>query len=189
MADHAALAERLLAGHRHAEQRAAEEADRLAKAERRLAACREAQALVQAASQAAQEYAHATMAGLVSRCLASVFEDPYGFAIRFERKRGRTEARFVFTKDDNDIDPMTEGYGGAVDVAAFGLRLACLALARPAPRKLLVLDEPFRNVHGADNRRRLAGMVVELAKELKVQVVMATGLEWLRVGNVVELGD
>lgn len=153
-----------------------------------LAAHTEAQAALQQIAQAVQEAAHGKLAAVVTRCLAAVFTDPYEFAIRFERKRGRTEAKLVFVRDGEEVDPLTEGGGGPVDVAAFALRVACLCMAKPARRRMLVLDEPFRNVHGL-NRQRLKGLLHTLATELGMQFIIATNEVDLQTGKVVDLGD
>lgn len=147
----------------------------------------EAQLIVQHVSQIVQSKAHERIAAVVSRCLTAVFEYPFDFAIRFDRKRGRTEAVLTFLQDGNEISPTFGSGGGALDVAGFALRLACLSLTRPPQRKVLFLDEPFRHVHGEGNRERVRMLVETLPRELNVQVTIVTGLEWLVCGKVVKL--
>jgi len=75
-----------------------------------------------------------------------------------------------------------------VEVAAMALRLSCLLLATPKRRKLLVLDEPLKALHGDDNRERARQLIETLARELKVQIFLTSGTEWLRCGKVIEIG-
>ena len=147
----------------------------------------EAQRLVQAVAEQVQQQAHRQIASVVTRCLKSVFgEDAYEFRINFERKRGKTEARLLFTRDGLDVDPLEAAGGGVVDVAAFALRLACLCLSLPRKRKLLVLDEPFRFV-SREYRPHVRELLLTLAKEMQVQIIMVTHAEELVCGRVVEL--
>lgn len=150
-------------------------------------AAEEAQQIVQAVAETIQEQAHDRIAGVVSRCLATVFDEPYEFRINFERLRGRTEARLVFIREGLAVDPITSSGGGVVDVAAFALRVSCLMLKRPPARRVLVLDEPFRFV-SAEYRPRVAKMLEDLSHELGIQFIMVTHIDELRVGAVVEVG-
>lgn len=147
-----------------------------------------AKEIIQIVSQAVQQKVHKQIAELVSRCLAAVYSDPYQFVIHFERKKNKTEARAVFVhKDGHELDP-TEGVGGGVlEVACFALRIVCLSMTRPLPRKVLICDEPFKNVHGLRNRERLAELILTLSKEFGIQIILSTGLSWLEVGKVIDL--
>jgi DNA repair exonuclease SbcCD ATPase subunit len=148
----------------------------------------QAQKLVQEVAVAVQASAHKQIASVVTRCLEAVFDDTaYEFVIEFERKRGKTEAKLTFVRDGHVLqDPVNEAGGGVVDVASFGLRLAALMLATPKRRRFLALDEPFHRVKGDGNRKRLASLIMMLAKEMGLQLLMV-GDDWLRVGKVVQL--
>ena len=172
--------------HGMAEKAVADESEALAKAEADLTALRESTAIAQEITTALQAQAHNAIAATVSRCLASVFDEPYEFRILFEAKRGRTEARLVFFRNEQEIDPMTAAGGGVVDVAAFALRLACLFLQKPAVRKVLILDEPFRFVP-AEFLPRVRALIETLSVEMGVQIIMVTHIEELKIGEVVEL--
>jgi hypothetical protein len=149
----------------------------------------EARDLIQRVGQAVQQTAHDRIASVVTRCLKSVFgEDAYTFSIRFERKRGRTEAMLVLERDGLILeDPANEGGGGVVDVAAFALRVACLLLSRPRLRRLIVADEPMKNVNGEVYQSRVGEMLLTLGRELGVQMVIVSDDDWLKIGKVVEL--
>ena len=147
----------------------------------------EAQRVVQTVAKAVQEEAHDRIAGVVTRCLAAVFDEPYEFHLRFEQARGRTEARLVFVREGMEVNPIDASGGGVVDVAAFALRLSCLMLTRPASRRVVILDEPFKFV-SADRRERVRAMLLGLAADLGVQFIMVTHIDELRCGRIIDLG-
>ncbi len=154
-----------------------------------LANTESAQVIAQHVAQTIQQQAHTRISKVVSRCLETVFdgEENYGFKIRFERKRGRTEAVLVLTEDGNEIDDIFHGQsGGIVDVASFALRLACILLAKPKLRKIVFLDEPFKFVSDKylDNVR---SMLDGLAKDFGFQFVMVTHITALQTGKVIAL--
>jgi len=155
--------------------------------EEELDAAEEAQQVVQAIAETIQEEAHNRIAGVVTRCLATVFDEPYEFRIRFERARGRTEARLVFVREGLEVNPIDASGGGVVDVAAFALRLSALMLSRPARRRVVVLDEPFKFV-SAGYRDRVRAMLENLAPDLEVQFIFVTHIDELRCGHIVEVG-
>lgn len=168
------------------EAQAAQLAEQLAEAETNLCDCKCAQEVLQQIAQGIQQQAHAQIASVVSRCLAAVFPDPYEFEIVFEEKRGKTDARLVFKRDGEEVHPLSSSGGGVVDVAAFGLRLACLLLARPRLRQLLVLDEPFRFV-SLHYQANVVALLQELTEEFDVQIIMVTHNKDLMIGSVVEI--
>ncbi len=152
----------------------------------------EAQQIIQVVAQAIQEEAHDKIAGVVTRCIEAVFDEPYQFEIYFERKRGRTEATLAFVRGDLVLtDPINEAGGGVIDVAAFGLRLACLVLERPIRRRVLVLDEPFSRIRGDSNRQRMRQLIESLAEDFQVQFLInidGDSFPEFVLGNVVEVG-
>ena len=149
----------------------------------------EAQRIVQQVAQEIQQQAHRRIAGVVSRCLETVFagDDIYGFKIRFDRKRGRTEAALILTKNGHEVeDPLNADSGGVVDVAAFALRTACIVLAKPKLRRFLSLDEPFKFV--SEEFRGNVRMLLEgLAEDFKFQYIMVTHEPAYQIGKVIEL--
>lgn len=165
---------------------------RLASAGAALAIAEEAQSTIQKVAQSVQQEAHDRIAGLVSRCLEAIFDEPYEFKIDFERKRGKTEAELKFVRGGLTLDdPMNQAGGGVIDVASFALRLACLVLQRPPLRRLLVLDEPFKNIRGADYRSRVRSLLEALATEVEVQFLLcvdADAYPQFVLGHVVEMG-
>ena len=179
-------ADELLTEYRVAKAQWREDRDALVLAEDTATDAEEALRVCQIVAQAVQQKAHDRIAGIVSRCLEAVFDEPYEFKILFEQKRGKTEASLVFERDGLQVDPLTASGGGVVDVAAFALRLSCLMLSRPTLRRLLVLDEPFKFV-SEQYRERVRVMLETLSKDLGVQIVMVTHIEELKMGKVIEL--
>jgi hypothetical protein len=179
-------ADAALAEYSHAARSAAEERAALNEARRAARTAAAAQKVLQAVAQSVQQSAHESIARVVTHCVRAVGWD-YDFKIRFERRRGRTEAHFYFTRGGHEVDPTTAAGGGVVDVAALALRAICLVLATPKRRRFMALDEPFRGVNGRENRRRTAELVERLAADLDFQIILATGHEWLRAGKVVDL--
>lgn len=178
----------LAAEFRSAQQREAEERRALETAQRQAAAAGIALQLVVNVAEAIQQRINRQISQVVSKCLRAVFGDnAYQFQILTEQKRGKGEMRFVFTRDGLEVDPLTAAGGGVVDVAAFGLRLAALLLQRPARRRLLVLDEPFRFV-SAEYQPAVGELLEAVANELDVQIVMCTHVAGLAdLGQVVEI--
>lgn len=170
------------------ERRLAEERREEAKMEAEIGSVTEAQQIAQQIAQHLQHQAQTQISRVVSRCLNAVFDEPYEFVIRFDQKRGKTEARLVFRRDGVEFDdPMNSIGGGVIDVASLALRLACILLARPARRRLVVLDEPFKNIRGDKNKARTQAMLIRLAEEMGIQWIINTEIPAYQLGKVVEL--
>ena len=178
------MADRLHVKLRIAEERIEEERKGLREARASVRHAEEAQHLLQTVAQQVQETAHRQIAGVVTKALQAAGFD-YTFEIQFQRKRGKTEAKLRLRQGKLVLDdPMNQASGGALDVASFALRIVCLLLRTPKPRRLLVLDEPFRFVNGERNQALVAQMVEVLAEEMGVQIVMVTDDSWLEIGAV-----
>jgi DNA repair exonuclease SbcCD ATPase subunit len=166
----------------------AKEAHRAARVHRGRA--EKARAVLQQVAQTVQERAHRQIQAVVSRCLAAVFENPYRFVVKFEKKRGKTEAVPVFVRGGHEYAP-TDGVGGGVlDVAAFGLRIAEVLMQRPAGRRLLILDEPFKFPSLRKGyRERVRDLLLALATDLDFQIVVITHDPTFEIGSVINLDD
>ena len=181
----------LLADHRAASSQVKSEQSILMQSEDNQTNAEEAQVIIQYTSQAIQQAAHSRIAGVVSRCLESIFDDPYEFKIEFERKRGRTEAKLTFVRDGIIFDdPLNQASGGVCDVAAFALRLSCILLGRPPNRRVVILDEPFSNIRGKQNRERVRSLLLQLSEELNIQFILNIDLDVypeFALGKVIEM--
>lgn len=174
--------------YQHARRQAREERDALDRAAWDLAAAQEAQRILQHAAQAVQQEAHQRISATVTRCLKAVFgPDAYTFRIRFDRKRGKTEAVLCLERGGEVLeDPVNELGGGVVDVVSFALRLAALLTGVPRRRRLLVLDEPAKHL-SQEFRPAFRALLESLATELGVQILMTTHSRELVTGKVVQL--
>lgn len=144
-----------------------------------------AQEHIQLLAQEVQTQAHRDIARIVSRCLNAVFDDPYELFIDFVRTRGRTEAKLIYRKGGNEINPLLTS-GGVLDVSALALRVSSMMLCSPQPRKLLILDEPFVGV-SARNLPRVGALIETLACDMGIQFVIVTHSEVLQIGRVIRL--
>lgn len=178
----------LLSDLKVAKRRCNEERQKLIEAEDYLVYIEEAQQAAQQVAEQIQQRAHKQIAGVVSRCLETVFDDDnYGFKIRFDKKRGRTDAVLILTKDEHEVEDPLNGDSGAVcEMAGFALRLSCLVLAKPSLRKLIVMDEPFKSMSAEywENTRLLLN---GLSKDFGIQIIMVTHNPKLQTGKVIEL--
>lgn len=146
----------------------------------------QATTLIQEIAQNVQKAAHTQIASIVTRCLDAVFgSGEYAFKVIFEPKRNKTEANLLLERNGHDIDPLEADAGGVVDVISFALRLACLLLSRPARRKLLVLDEPFRML-SVEFRPQIRGLLEAISEEFGVQIVLVTHAREIVCGKVLE---
>lgn len=181
----------MLADHRQAQKSVERERAELVRIEAKRSAVAEATDASQRVAQAIQQRVHHSIAQVVTRCLSAVFDEPYEFEIRFDRKRNKTEAVLLFKRDGMTMeDPLNEVGGGVVDVAALALRLACVMLSRPRARRFLCLDEPLRNVRGRQNRQRVRGLLLELAEKMGFQFLLnvdADAYPEFALGKIVEL--
>lgn len=134
----------------------------------------DARALIQEVAKQTQAQLEFRITEIVSLALEAVFDDPYKLKVEFVEKRGRTECELSFVRgNEESVDPLTASGGGAVDVAAFALRIAIWSLTHPRSRGVFILDEPFRFL-SVGLRDRAGIMLKELSEKLGVQIIMVT---------------
>ena len=110
---------------------------------------------------------------ITSLALDAVFNDPYALVAEFVQRRNKTECDLYFERDGNRVDPLSASGGGAVDVAAFALRVASWSMQRPKSRSTLILDEPLRFL-SADHQEKASIMIKEISQKLGVQFIIIT---------------
>lgn len=143
-------------------------------------------AIVAEVSQRFQESAHQQIASIVTDCLQAVY-GKYRFGIAFEKKRNKTEVVFsIIDEQGNELNPTNSVGGGVLEVAGFGLRIACLVLSRPVHRRILIMDEPFHFVH-KDCQHNIREMLEVISRDLGIQIIMVTHDKNLVTGNVIEI--
>lgn len=166
-----------------------EEGRALKDMEEQISFAEEARSIIQDVAKSLQQKAHEQISDIVSSGMNAIFDDENIFKIRFDKKRGRTEATFLFEKDEMELDPLSSSGGGLIDVAAFTLRVASIILSRSSARKILILDEPFKNVSKMRGyMERIPDLLQRIAKDLGIQIIMTTNFEELKIGKIVEVG-
>lgn len=153
-------------------------------AEQEIDNAKKARTVLQLVAQTTQQELEYHVSSLGSMALRAVFpEDPYKIQLRFDQKRGRTEAvlRFIRERDNMEIKPYEACGGGAVLVAAFALRLTFWRMAHKKTAPIMFLDEPF-NYLSKDLMEKAAEVLREIAQKLKIQIIMVTHEEELLAG-------
>lgn len=133
-----------------------------------------AQALIILVGQATQEELKYHISELVTLALASVFEEPYELEVDFQQRRNQSECDIWFLREGERVTPMTASGGGAVDVAAFALRVSLWSLKNPHTRPIMILDEPFQHVKGEEANIKCIQMVKAVSERLGIQVIMVS---------------
>lgn len=110
---------------------------------------------------------------IATLALSAVFPDPYELQAEFQIKRNKVECSLKFTRAGVQVDPLTEAGGGAVDVAAFALRIATYTMKHPRSRATVLLDEPMKNV-SRDLQEKASQMIKEVSEKLGIQFVIVT---------------
>jgi len=132
----------------------------------------QAQKIIQIVAQQTQEEFQFHLSDMVTMALEAVFGRSYIFKVSFIIKRNKTEAEIaLFTKDGDQVDPMTEVGGGVVDITAFAIRVALWALSPSHPT--IVLDEPFRFL-SRDFQPKAGQLLHDLSEKLGLQFIMVT---------------
>lgn len=137
--------------------------------------------IAQAAAEGVQKKVHDRIATIVSIGLSTVFDNPYTFLIQFEKKRTKTEAHLLFARAGEVIDPISSAGGGAIDVAAFALRLSAI-LMDAGKRPMIVMDEPFKFV-SKDRVSLVCDLLETLAREKGVKILLTTHIENFEIGK------
>lgn len=111
---------------------------------------------------------------ITSLALDAVFPDPYELKVEFVERRNKTECDLKFVRDNMEVDPLTASGGGAIDVAAFALRIASWSMQRPRTRSTIILDEPFKHLKGAEANLKVLHMISEISRKIGVQIIMVS---------------
>jgi hypothetical protein len=133
-------------------------------------------AMVQEASARTQKKIEYHIGHVVTLALQAIFTEAYEFKLKFEKRRKGTECELWLLKDGKQCDPLVQSGGGVCDIISFSLRVALLSIAadRNRIRKALILDEPFRNLHGKEKQKRTSEIINLLSKEYKLQIIMVS---------------
>ena len=83
---------------------------------------------------------------IATMALDAIFHEPYQLVAEFVERRNKLECDLMFEKSGERVDPLSASGGGAVDVAAFALRIASWTMENPRSRPTIILDEPLKYV-------------------------------------------
>lgn len=122
---------------------------------------------------ATQQQLEIHISDITSLALESVFDNPYELSVEFVQRRNKTECDLMFVRDGVKYHPMDSSGYGAVDVAAFALRVAAWAMEVPRKRNTIILDEPLRYL-SEDKQEKASYMFKELSDRLGLQFIIVT---------------
>lgn len=137
--------------------------------------CQKARIIVQTVVEQLQKNIEFHISSLVTKALASVFPDPYTFALKFVPRRNKTEADLIFSKRGKTTDDiMNSGGGGVADIVGkIALPMACWSLKKTRPT--IMLDEPTKFLHSPTYRAKAAELIKELSEKIGLQIIIIAG--------------
>lgn len=148
----------------------------------------QAREIIKAVGQKTQEQLSVHISDITSLALESVFPEPYELQVDFVQRRNKTECDLFFTREGNKVKPMEASGIGAVDVAAFALRIASWSMQNPHTAPIILLDEPFKHLKGVEPNQRVLGMIKEISKRMGMQVIMISD-ERIPREDIIEAAD
>lgn len=158
--------------------------------------------LFREASVNCQKQTNEKISNIITKLYQFVFENNDKVTITTDIKRNVPVAS-IFIESEKDgtvitLDPVEEDGGGKLDIISLGLRLAGLLLFTPELNRVLILDEPLKNLSTEETsaksyRQRTAEFLKMVCKEYNIQIIMTThDKAFVDVADkkfVVELGD
>ena len=140
---------------------------------KQLRATEKAREIIKQVGLKTQEKLSYNISEITSLALNAVLANPYNLKLEFVERRNKTECDILFTRGGTEIKPF-DGGGGAVDIAAFALRIASWSMQSPRSRNVLILDEPFKHLKGEQANVQVLEMVQELSTKLQLQIIMVS---------------
>ena len=135
--------------------------------EQRAKDIQEAQLYIQKVAVETQAKVVVKIEAIVNKVIQTVFPD-YSFELKYEIKRGKSEAQLKFYKGQNEIDVLESDGGGTSMVVAVALRLAIWSLSSTS--NVMLLDEPDAAL-STDLRPRFSEVLHELSNKLNLQII------------------
>jgi DNA repair exonuclease SbcCD ATPase subunit len=133
----------------------------------------QAREIIRKVGMSTQAQLQVSISDITSLALEAVFDNPYSLIVEFIQRRNKTECDLYFERDGNRVDPLTASGVGAVDVAAFALRIASWSMSVPHSRNVIILDEPFRFL--SENYQEQASLMLkEISEKLGIQFLIIT---------------
>lgn len=143
----------------------------LAEKKRDLRRHEQAREIIKEVGQKTQNQLSVHISDITSLALESVFPEPYELQVEFVQRRNKTECDLYFTREGNKVKPLEASGVGAVDVAAFALRIASWSMQLPHTSSVLLLDEPFKHLKGVEPNQRVLDMIKEISKRMNMQII------------------
>lgn len=135
--------------------------------------CEQAREIVREVGLLTQQQLQFHISDVTTLALEAVFNDPYELSVEFVQRRNTTECDLMFTRDGDKLDPLTSTGGGAVDVAAFALRIASWSMKYPRTRPIIILDEPMRFL-SVNYQEQASNMIKDISRKLGIQFIIVT---------------
>lgn len=111
---------------------------------------------------------------IVTKAIHHVFPERITdrFIVRFRENRGQTECQLLIrSKSENELHPFHCSGGGVWDVIAFALRCIVVVLEKPQRSRFMLCDEPFKNLHGKEQRAAALQMLHNTCKNMSIQCI------------------
>jgi DNA repair exonuclease SbcCD ATPase subunit len=129
--------------------------------------------LIKEAGLKTQQQLQYHISDITSLALDAVFDEPYKLVAEFLERRNKTECDLFFVRENERIDPLSASGGGAVDVAAFALRIASWSMQKPKSRNVIILDEPLKYL-SENYQEKGSAMIKEISQRLGIQFIIVT---------------
>lgn len=134
-----------------------------------------ARIIISEAGKFTQSYLKDYIEEMVTTALQAVFEEDYKFIVDFDIKRNQVECKLKVKINDQELDFKDSLGGGVLDVASFALRVVLYSIQNPKSSNTIILDEPFRFLHGKmDNTMKL---LKYLSKKLGIQFIIVSQID------------
>lgn len=130
-----------------------------------------------------QQQTNERISNIITKLYQFVFENNDKVIIQTDIKRNVPVASILIETERNGekitLDPVEEEGGGKLDIISLGLRLAGLLLYTPALNRVLILDEPLKNLSTNETsakayRQRTAEFLKMICEEYGIQIIMTT---------------
>lgn len=123
------------------------------------------------------------------------FETTDSIVIQMDLKRKVPVASFLIKTNKGGqevlLDPESQEGGGKVEVIALGLRVAGLILLSPQQERLLILDEPFRQLSSRStsqslNKQRAVQLLKQISEQYGIQmIIISHDVEFTQIADTI----
>lgn len=123
------------------------------------------------------------------------FETTDSIVIQMDLKRKVPVASFLIKtlKGGKEVflDPESQEGGGKVEVIALGLRVAGLILLSPQQERVLILDEPFRQLSSRStsqslNKQRAVQLLKQISEQYHIQmIIISHDVEFTQIADTI----